>query len=97
MKDGLDTVVWIDVLCVDHTQSPNALHDAEGLRSAIARMDHVLMVSIIFFVLAYFLLRMLGSGVSTVAQPACSDWDAVHMDDVLRAHRPFEQALHRSH
>jgi hypothetical protein len=45
LKDGLNTVVWIDVLCLDLLHNMDALYDAGQMRSAVARMDHVLMVN----------------------------------------------------
>ena len=45
LKDGLSTVVWIDVLCLDLLHNMDALYDAGQMRSAVARMDHVLMVN----------------------------------------------------
>jgi hypothetical protein len=44
LKDGLNTLVWIDVMCLDWSQNLNALNDAWQLRRAVAGMDHVLMV-----------------------------------------------------
>jgi hypothetical protein len=56
LKDGLSTVVWIDVLCLDLSQNLDALYDAGQLRSAVARMDHVLMVNhcCLLIVVMYF-------------------------------------------
>jgi hypothetical protein len=56
LKDGLSTVVWIDVLCLDLSHNMDALYDAGQLRSAVARMDHVLMVNYwcILCVVMYF-------------------------------------------
>ena len=56
LKDGLSTVVWIDVLCLDLLHNMDALYDAGQLRSAVARMDHVLMVNrwCLWIVVMYF-------------------------------------------
>ncbi len=60
LKDGLSTVVWIDVLCLDLLHNMDALYDAGQMRSAVARMDHVLMVnSRCLLILVIFFTRLI--------------------------------------